>query len=114
MTAPPPRPPAFADGLRALADLIDAHPDVKRPYVGLACATTIEYDAWHDATIAAGLTVEDRANRAGTMLSVELPGLTLRISYAYAESMRRYSFEQDLLSANAADDRRANATSSAV
>jgi hypothetical protein len=88
--------PTFTGGLRALADLLDMRPGLKRPDIDV-CGSPADCDAYADAFSRAGLDYTDSTTDHSRQVVGSLPGLRLRIFAVHDASMVRHYAEQDVI-----------------
>ncbi len=86
--------PTFADGLRALADLLDDNPHLKLPRINVCAASYADVDEYAAAFTAAGITITDHTDELGRHLTGQLPHLPLDVFKVHEQEMRRYYAER--------------------
>ena len=89
----------FAAHLRALAAVIENHPDLKLPYDVSIAATDAELDRWAEALRAQGQAVADNTNDHSRCVSSGI----VRVTKVHDEPYRRYLAGQKFLAEHAAE-----------
>lgn len=88
---------AFTAGLRALADLLDANPDLTLPSVSVCALELDVLDVYAQAFAAAGITYRDSSGDHSREVTGQFDGLWLPVTKVHEESMLRYRAEREFL-----------------
>lgn len=88
---------AYTAGLRALADLLDQHPDIKLPHVEVCALNSNTINAYAAAFTQSGVMFTDTTDDQSRAVIGNVNGLPLRVTYVNRDVMARYDVEVEFV-----------------